>query len=702
MKKLLLSLGLISAMAPALMAETYTWPTTPMPDNAVWSPATAAPGLYKEMSGRYQCNVSAAYVNMYSTPKLPTGVPCWVVDDNNEIVYNGTMKYAGLGMRNGSEFYMDIPESDAITEAGTYYIIFPAAGSPDQEGQVQLAGTGEIGTIYNLKAGPYIIGDVGDPVDADITVTPSGVFIQPEGISSVIVTVNNAYALNASNLANDMDEFAPTITVTGPSGVVDMIPGVKEANQIKWEFPIEDDENSAKLENGLYSVTINYETFSGYTESLNPLVFPSEPVTYTFTVEGGVSSLYTPQILLSPNVTEFETWTAKTLGISLIGSSFDAVLTDLRADVPVLTIIDPDGNSYEPVGAVRGLNAIGYTIADADFFSKPGEYNCYWKIGGRKGKITATSEIVTFDNVSFAYFNTTMPSLAPEVYQYQPKEVQDKYSSNVVYLELPGVTIDGIVAGLGTYPELEIIKPSGEVYTTSTLGIRIGRYAYKIDTDVFDEAGTYKATWKLAGWTGTVATTETEAEHQVNLLDVSFAYQIGTPAQPEEPTVAGTTVVPAPGEYKEIDGLKVSFGPDFLADFNGWTEEFSGVATVTKEGETEGKTYQPTREDGGMTIAYDIQIPESAEAHYTIVIDLWLQKYYVLTNARASETAYVPSEKAWLVLDYTVDKTVGVDEIANGEASAVYFDLNGNRLNSKPDNGLYIRVSNGKSTKVIK
>lgn len=540
-------------------------------------------------------------------------------------------------------------------------------------------------------------------MDAQISVEPTGIFVQPEGISYFTLTIGNASILNASNLDNDMDEYGPTITVKGPDGEVTMEPGVKTDNVIKWEFPLDENaENSAILPGGEYSVTINYETFSGFTADFNPITFPSSPVTYNFTIEGGATRGVTPEITLSPTNSEFETWTASTIGITIKGYKFAGTAGELSANIPVLIVVDPDGETYEPVGRARSLNAIGYTVSDIDF-SKPGTYNCYWKIAGRAGINTSDLSEVVFNDVEFAYVNITKPALpivTPDVEQTNPTPVADAFKSTILTLKMTDYTIDDLSST--HVPDLVITKPSGESVTTQTMRVIGTQYQYKVDPNDFTEAGTYTILWKLAGWTGKTVTTDGGDSEAVEFADVTLTYLIGNPTEPEEPENTGAEVEPTPGTYKEMEGLVLTFGQDFISNFGGWLGDFNATATVTPEGGTEAIEYDPEVEDGGMTVTYGINLTNTERTTYKIAINLWRQKYYVATAARALETDYVPADKSWIVLNYTIDKSVGIDGIeADEERAGIYFDLNGVRLKEKPEHGAYIHVTGRKAIKSL-
>lgn len=552
MKRFLLSLGLLSVAASAVMAETYDYPTTPMPEAAVWTPVTAAPGVYSSLVGPYECNVSGIYYQIGNTMQLlnySNAINGYVVNEKNEIVYSGIVKPNAIGMRNMNQFHMTIAEEDAITEPGTYYFIWPTGIDKETANQALLASDGSSVDIYNLKSGPYIVGEIGEPVAADVNVTPAGVFEQPEeGVSKVTLTVTNAWMLNISDIET-------SIKVTGPDGALTMENAVKNGNTISWEFPVaEDGINTAMLPGGEYTITIGYSNISGYTEALNPLTFPADSTEYTFTIEGEDAGII-PDVTLFPAALEYEEWTSKTIGITLRGYRFAGTGSELAANVPVMVIVDPDGETYTPTGLPRGLNAIGYPVEDIDF-SKSGEYNCYWKIGGYKGLNTNTQEEVVFKDMVITYTNLTPEKYAPEVLQLIPAGEAESFTGSALTVQIDGVNIQGLSST--SAPEFEFTKPSGETFTLTTIRKAGYKYSYQVvSPDLFAEEGIYTAVWKLDGWKATIAATAEEPEHEVVLRNVKLLYRIGTETGVLEIDTDGADAL-----YYDLRGRRLDRRPD--------------------------------------------------------------------------------------------------------------------------------------------
>ncbi len=697
MKKILLSLGLVAALAPGMMAEKYEGLTTPMPASAAWAPENAAPGVYGELVGSYQCNIATAYNTIYATGSMFSSPAVWIVDENDEIVSTGTLKPMGMGTRYYNYFNVTVSEANAVRTPGKYYMIYPISNDPNASVQAIDYTTGQMIEIYNLKAGPYIVGEKGEPVDAEITVEPAGVYEQEEGFSYVTMTIGNVDPdmLNVGDLLSD-EEGKTLITVTGPAGKLDMAQGEKEGNVIKWMFPLDNTgEACAMLPGGEYTISINYSSFSGYTAQLNPLTFPATG-TYTFTVEGGLEKVV-PEVVASPLAGEFENWTAPVIGLTLSDYKFNyPSYNELKNNAPELVLVDPDGETYTlPVKVVRSLNAVGYDCSAVDF-TKIGTYNCYWKIDGYSALNSKTGNEVLLADVTISYVKPApIPVVTPEVTQYSPAPQADAWKSNVTSLKLVGYTLVGTSST--EYPALVLTTPSGlEVSATAFRAIG-GQYQYQLTGDWQSETGIFKAVWKLGGWTATDVEGET-----VKLNDVELTYLIGKPTEPETETNVGADVSPAPGTQKELSSITLVFGSDFISDFVSWTEEFNAKANVRNIEASMGTDYAPVLSADKTEVTYNLNISNEVAADYRVAINLWGQKYYANETARALKTAYVPEDKAWVVLDYTVDKETGIVSVEGEDASVIYFDLNGNRLLSAPEKGIYIRVNNGKAEKTIK
>lgn len=93
----------------------------------------------------------------------------------------------------------------------------------------------------------------------------------------------------------------------------------------------------------------------------------------------------------------------------------------------------------------------------------------------------------------------------------------------------------------------------------------------------------------------------------------------------------------------------------------------------TAEGETNKYVYKPVPEDGVVTFT-----------------ELGTVNYYAAT-----------AEFACGAYTFTIEKSVGVDSINAADAKAVFYDLQGRRVNGTLKSGIYVMIQDGKATKVI-
>lgn len=427
MRKLYLTLAtMLLGASGTIMAETYGDPTTPVPDGASWTNAGTSPGVYSELKGNYELNLTGVYASIGMTNQLLIDKIGWVVNDQDEIVYTGTCTPVAMGMRNMNHFSLAIPEANKITEPGTYWLIFPTGTSKSTANQARDLTTGQWNEIYNLKAGPYIIGEIGDAVDADITVSPQGEYQVTADNNAVVITVANADIFNIGFI----DEI---ISVKGPGGAeITMEPGTKSDNTLRWEFPYDGSSGqTALLAKGDYTVTVDFSTFSAYTSDLNPLSFPAEPQTYSFTVGGGDIHV-TPAFTLNPDpANPIETWTAGGIIVNL--TDYQCQTIPARGTLE-LNVITPDKRTLTLTNSRTSKIQLGFTTS-ADDFQAQGIYKFYLKFNNLKGVSRTNADLeVVFDDISFEYrVGTVLPDPVNAIYTLSPEGELDTAPEAVTF-----------------------------------------------------------------------------------------------------------------------------------------------------------------------------------------------------------------------------------------------------------------------------
>lgn len=401
MKKILsLVAAVLLASAPCLYAQddaseslvgqTYTGKTTPLPSSAVWQNANTAPGVYSQLAGSYSVSLAAAYYQISNFVDWDKGKTL-VVNENNTIVYESDLQLTAAGGRYFNAFILNIPEEDAITTPGTYRIIFPTSSGWDVTNDAYITPR-QSEKIYNLEAGPYIIGELKDPVPADVTVTPQGTFDPDNSPEFVSISVANADIFNVT----DIDAV---ISVTGPGGKVTMEDGVKDGNELKWEFPYDATTNRAAiLADGTYTITITWAQLSGYTADLNPLEFPSQ-TSYTFTMEGGMAKV-TPDVTITPNAGKYKIWTSNSILIKFNDYKLNCTTAELKEIE--LSVLKPNGEVVTVTSP--GRSSVIQLAFQPTFIDEDGTYKCTLKLEGMTGTNQKdATEIVKLENVSFEY-----------------------------------------------------------------------------------------------------------------------------------------------------------------------------------------------------------------------------------------------------------------------------------------------------------
>ena len=356
--------GLLLAAVPVANAqdslEKYTGKTTDLPDGAIWANAGTAPGLYTELYGTFDLNLTSVYQRIGNTNQLLFDKKGWVVNETDEMVYTAECKPVSIGMRNMNWMDLIIPEADKITTPGKYWLIFPTGVSWDAANQGQLASTGQWETIYNLKAGPYVVGEIKDAVDAEITVVPQGNFDAADVPGSVRITVDNASMFNCGI----PDEL---LTVTLGNDTIIMEPGVKSGNAVAWEFPLDWNKRA-----GTYKIFVDYSTFSGLDAANAPLKFPDGKQEYSFVINEDTEGAL-PEFTLLPDPAETTEWPEDqtTLRINLVGYGFRNAT---GKDDAVLTVVNPANETKNYEVRNVGRSFIIYTVDPADF-KAPGVYH---------------------------------------------------------------------------------------------------------------------------------------------------------------------------------------------------------------------------------------------------------------------------------------------------------------------------------------
>lgn len=121
-----------------------------------------------------------------------------------------------------------------------------------------------------------------------------------------------------------------------------------------------------------------------------------------------------------------------------------------------------------------------------------------------------------------------------------------------------------------------------------------------------------------------------------------------------------TVLLPSSGE-----GIQVRFECD--------NQNATLYYNFTAAGESNKYVYKPVPEDGVVTFT-----------------DLGTVNYYAAT-ADFSCGAY----------SFTIEKSVGVDTINAADSNAVFYDLQGRRVNGTLQSGIYVMILDGKATKII-
>lgn len=404
-KQFLLLFLLLTGVFGLANAENYVGETTPMPESANISPA---PGTYTELVGTYMADLTSSYVNIYSN--VFQRKEAWVVNADNEIVCKPAFSVLAAGARSGNLFQLTIPEAEKITEKGEYWLIFPTSLSPDVTAQAQDATNGQLVEIYNLKAGPYIVGEVKESVDAIVSVAPQGQFQVSADNNKLTVIVKNAVKLNVLDLDNVVlvidDKYA---NEEDPSFYrLQMEPGEINGNVMSWEFPYENGV-PAQLPDGNYTIYVDFSNVSGLTAEGNPLKFPAETQEYQLLVGDPTPELeyITPAYSVTspypnPPFTTLESINA--LMLKLADSSIYTFKNTSGVKAVTLEVTNPAGKTFTiPYGRGNYGNIAFNLKAEGAEVNMPGVYKAVCHFNGTEVTEKATGIDYLFNDIEVEF-----------------------------------------------------------------------------------------------------------------------------------------------------------------------------------------------------------------------------------------------------------------------------------------------------------
>ena len=361
------SLLLLLAVSP-LRAEKFEGTLQAVTDPA--TQYTVIPGYYTKLSGTYNFNITEVYYSLSNQTGLLLNRQFWVIDHNGDIIYDGkgNLQPTATGMRYMNNFNCVIPESDAITTEGTYYFVIASDTPATTDCNAQLYTTGEAVHVGNLTFGPYtVVSELNDPVEAVISFSPTGEIdrsyfdadLQADTNPCVTLSVTNASMMGCGAVENNF-------TMKDPAGnTVPMSMQNLSAGELKMEFP-----TGYEPMKGTYTATVDFSGFSGFTADASPILFPSSPQQYSFTVTGFPLTDMTAKITPAPGVYEGIPEMPSLMGITPL--NFWPV--DYQQWPDYLTVTLPDLTTIEmPASRKTAVRGTQYSIPEG-MFSQYGTY----------------------------------------------------------------------------------------------------------------------------------------------------------------------------------------------------------------------------------------------------------------------------------------------------------------------------------------
>ncbi|MCM1319966.1 MAG: hypothetical protein NC217_06250 [Muribaculaceae bacterium] len=585
----------------SLVGQTYTGQTTEVPDGTTWLNANTSPGVYSSLKGTYTIDLSSVYYMISNYANFTEG-KVLVVNEDNTIVYEAKMTLTPQGGRYFNQMGVIIPEEDAITTPGTYRFIYPTSSGWDVTNDAYFNPRSST-PIYNLVAGPYIVGEIGSPVDAQVTVEPQGDFDADNAPQYVSVTVDNASIFNC-------EDIDAVITVKDNNGnAIQMEPGQKQGNTLKWEFPYDTTTGKAAiLSKGTYTITVNYNALTAYTQDLHPLEFPTAN-TYTFNIEGGVTKIV-PECTITPTPGHYDSWTAKSLLIDLNNCKpVGYTATELKN--LQLVILDPDMESTTyTAGRVQGTQTgyrFGYQVTS---LPKEGTYKCIWKVEGINAAPTDGSDNVELLNYEFEYTIGNPPVDA--TYTVEPAENASMTTDELTEVKITITNATSVEVAADAPSLLSIIND--ETQETTQLGAPtvVGNtLTWAMPASWAPAAGSYSIAIFLAE--GVSGTTADGAKIQFP-DNIEYTVTLTEPIR-RDPVDPNPTFTPAAGEYTK------------------WT-----ATTITC---TWDKTYKLNKDGRDMYIGRTIKIQKPDGSVQEIVLTKATESgvgkiNYLLTNINVS------------------------------------------------------------------
>jgi len=375
MKKFLLaSIVFAAAATPATHAVQFEGLTQHIDDPSIVY--SIMPGTYSELKGSFDFDCQNYFVATYNQMGVLLNKQYWIIDENNEIVYDGKgkLKLYGIGMRNFNWFGVTLT-GDEVTAEGTYYFVI-ATNTPTIEGDnAKLTSDGSMTHIENIMFGPYRIGEVKDPVDAQISVLPEGDIdtsyfdVDPESddLPSITISITNG----ATVALLDISE---SVSLTDPAGdqvsltMTSNVGGVITLSFNTGYTPIP----------GEYTLTVDYSTFNGFTTDDEPLRFPTGVQTYKFKVISDITLTdMEARIAPLPGVYE-EFFTDEYL--TIVPTNYRPSVADGWPEQ--LAVLCPDLNVRYLEAKDRTVSRGARYIIPEGFFSEYGQYIVRIDFGG--------------------------------------------------------------------------------------------------------------------------------------------------------------------------------------------------------------------------------------------------------------------------------------------------------------------------------
>lgn len=359
------------------------------------------------------------------------------------------------------------------------------------------------------------------------------------------------------------------------------------------------------------------------------------------------------------------------------------------------TCILPNFSQFVPNNILKNTQAV--TVTGPNGFNEKYGIAC-WQNDGTSGILYTNLNISTpgeytvtvdFSGDDMKYFNGSMFVKFPE--QYQTLTLHYTLGNPATAPELPAVTLSGDDFTGDSYeiPEGQMAKIRFQVAEGVTV-----YYKWKPETAARAAEEGFEAyepeTNIIINGAGTLTYYAEANGVKSDKKDIVFTVE-----QKETPIIPVyiQNLDPEDGSTREsIETITFDIKPKNGA--YAFVTLVKGKATITGPDGTSTADVTITNQNTGATA---INVNAATPGEYTILVNLDGMKYM---DSNMNWVIFGADDK--FTLHYTISVPSAIDGIYTEESEAVYYDLNGRRVNCTPDAGIYIRVTGDKVTKVIR